>query len=422
MAGLARWLRDLSGGERAVLAAAAVLVLAGAATLGFLASRRGGGSAAPAAPRVVALTRGPGAVVSDGELVPAGTPLRLTFSTAMRTSSVGLLANQGPIGLRWAADGRSAELDVGALRIGPVELATAAGGLDVAGLALAAWRLAFSVIFAVRAHTIPLPVPALVQVPNDPSARDQVGLQSAAIVYEYLTEGGITRFTAIFTGAPDAIGPVRSGRLISFALTRHYRGLLLASGLSEGSAAVLRANPVPHVFDTGGDVFYRTGDRRPPNNLFTGGGQVQRAVADASLVPIALPRGAVPIRTGQAATALDVPEHRSAYAFDPATRTYTKQLDGHALADAATGQPLRVQLVIVLHTSATRTSFIEDVNGQPGLDFDTESGGLADFAFDGLQAPGRWSSPGPGEPLRFQLDGGGVVSPPPLTWIDVVTG
>ena len=397
------------------------LAVAGGAALGLLASCWGQPGRPAAAPRVVALTTDSGAAVSEGALVPARTPLRLTFDAAMNTASVGLLANRAPLGLRWAPGGRSADLDVGALPIGPVELAVAPGGRDAAGHALAGWRLAFTTIFAVQTHTVPLPALALVQVPNDPAARDQAGLQSAAIVYEYLTEGGITRFTAIFARAPDAIGPIRSGRLISFALTRHYRGLLLASGLSEGSAAVLRANPVPHVFDTGGGVFHRTGDRQPPNNLFAGGPQVQRAVEGASLARFALPPGAVPVRSGPAATAVVVPEHGSAYAFDPATRTYTKRVDGTTLTDAATGQPLHVELLVVMHTTATRTSFVEDVNGLPGLDFDMESGGRAEFAFDGLQATGRWSSAGAGEPLRFELDGGEVVTPPPLTWIDVVT-
>src|SRR5207248_8598409 len=39
------------------------------------------------------------------------------------------------------------------------------------------------------------PAPALVQVENDPMSHPQYGLQKADLVYEYLTEGTITRFT-----------------------------------------------------------------------------------------------------------------------------------------------------------------------------------------------------------------------------------
>lgn len=402
-----------------LLGGALVLVLAVGGIIGFLAWR---GRSPGFAPRVIALTTSSGAAVSEGDLVPAGTPLWLSFNTAMEGSSVRLLADGAPIPLRWNGQETSAALDVGTLHVGPVALAIASGGRDAGGNALAAWRLSFRLLFGVSAHTVPLAAPALVQVPNDPSARDQVGLQAAAIVYEYLTEGGITRFTAIYTGAPDTIGPIRSGRLISFALTRRYQGLLLASGLSAGSDAVLRSNPVPHVFDTGGGVFHRTGDRNPPNNLFAGGTQVQRAVAAASLPHAVLPPGSVPMRSGEPAAMVTVPQHGSVYSFDQTTRTYTKQVGGRALADAATGQALHIQLLVVMHTTATRTNFPEDVNGQPGLDFDMQSGGRAEFFFDGAQLNGRWSSPSPNTPLRFQLDEGAPVSPPPLTWIDVVTG
>lgn len=367
-----------------------------------------------------ALTTSAGAHVSDGELIPAGTPLRLTLNAEMDESSLRLLANGTPLGLSWAQDRRSAALDVASLHRGRVALSVAPGARDAAGHSLARWELAFSLIFGLPTHTVPLSAPVLVQIPNDPSARDQAGLQSAAMVYEYVTEGGVTRFTAIYTGAPDSVGPVRSGRLISFPLTRRYRGLLLASGLSEGSAAVLRSNPVPHVFDTGGGVFHRTG-RSSPNNLFTGGAAMQRAVSGASLPHVVLPAGKVPIQSGEGATSVSVPQHRSVYSFDRSTGTYTKQVEGRTPADAGTGQPLHIQLVVVLHTTASQTNFVEDVNGAHGLDFDMQSGGRAEFYFDGTQANGRWTSPGPNSALRFQLDSGATVSPPPLTWVDVVT-
>ena len=408
----------LSPRARVLLGAFLVVVVAGAGVLGYLVwrERPATGSAA----RVEALRTGSGTVVAGGDLVPAGTPLQLAFSAEMDPSRVRLLANDSAVGLSWAGDHKSAALDVSSLHRGRVALSIASGARDAAGNSLASWSLAFSLVFGIATHTVPLPAPVLVQVPNDPSARDQVGLQSADLVYEYLTEGGITRFTAIYTSAPDSVGPVRSGRTISFALTRAYGGLLLASGLSDGAAHVLNSNPVPHVFDTGTGVFHRASDRPSPNNLFTGGAQMQRAVSGASLPHVSLPAGKVPIHAGQAATSVGVPQHGSTYSFDASTGTYTKQVAGRTLSDAATGQPLHIQLLIVLHTTATPTPYVEDVTGAHGLDFDLRSGGRAEFYFDGVQANGRWSSPSAHSPLHFQLDGGATVSPPQMTWVDVV--
>lgn len=55
--------------------------------------------------------------------------------------------------------------------------------------------------------------PLAIMVENHPDARPQVGLDKASIVYEAVTEGGITRFMAVY-GPYDAtkVGPIRSAR------------------------------------------------------------------------------------------------------------------------------------------------------------------------------------------------------------------
>jgi hypothetical protein len=58
------------------------------------------------------------------------------------------------------------------------------------------------------------------------------GLRHADLVYEYLTEGGITRFTAIYfaPSGKDVIGPARSARLVTLRLQKAYGGVLFYSG------------------------------------------------------------------------------------------------------------------------------------------------------------------------------------------------
>ena len=60
---------------------------------------------------------------------------------------------------------------------------------------------------------------------------------------------------------------------------------------------------------------------------------------------------------------------------------------------------------------------------QPGLDFDMESGGHADFYYGGFMAAGTWSAPNRTSPLVFALDNGAAITPPTsLTWVAVVRG
>jgi Protein of unknown function (DUF3048) N-terminal domain/Protein of unknown function (DUF3048) C-terminal domain/Bacterial Ig-like domain len=373
-------------------------------------------------PRVVSVTAEGGATVPDQGEIPSGSRLIIGFNEPMNTSSVNLLANGSPAQLSWSADGRTASLGGASLPIGRLELSLGAGSRDSAGRPAGAWSTHLAVVFHVNIHTVPLRVPALVQVPNDPAAREQSGLQAADVVYEYLTEAEITRFTAVFTNAPDVVGPIRSGRLISFALTRQLHGMLFMSGLSSGSTARLDADPVPNVIDVPG-IFYRTSDRVPPNNLYVRASSLQQNEERAVLPEATLEHGGAPAGDGEAAPAVAVPEHHSTYSFDPDTGTYTKSVEGRQMSDAALQQPLRIQLLVLMHTTATQTNYVEDVNGVHGLEFDMQSGGHADFYYGGRHLTGKWSASGRESPISYQLDSGAAVKlPSGLAWIDVLKG
>ena len=373
-------------------------------------------------PRVVSLITEGGAPVPDQGEILSGSRLGVTFNDRMDTGGVKLLINGNPVQLNWAGDARSAVLAGAPLPVGRLELSLAPGGRDSEGRPATAWTSHVSVVFHVDIHTVPLRAPALVQVPNDPAARDQSGLQAADVVYEYLTEAEITRFTAVFTRAPDVVGPIRSGRLISFALTRHLHGMLFMSGLSNGSTARLDADPVPSVIDVPG-IFYRTGDRVPPNNLFVRAASLQQNEERAGLPAASLQHGPAPARDGEAAPTVAVPEHQSSYAFDQATGTYLKSEEGHQMTDAELKEPLRIQLLVLMHTTAKSTGYVEDVNGVHGLEFDMESGGRADFYLRGQHLTGKWSASDRQSPFSFQLDSGETVQlPQGLAWVDVLKG
>lgn len=370
-------------------------------------------------PRVVAVTTG-GAGVADGGAIPLGTKLTIAFNTAMDAASVQLTANGAAAKLAWAGDSKSAVLDTTGSKVGQLALALQPGGKDALGHTLGTdWKLALNLVFKVNVHTTPLKYPALIQVPDDPTARDQSGLQSADMVFEYATEGNIPRFTALFTNAPDKVGPVRSARLVSIKLTRHYRGQLFLSGMSSGTFGVLLRDGVPTFFDTQG-YYYRSSDRYAPNNLYINADAIARAET-YNLPAQKIATGAPNLPAGSPGTHAEVAQNGSAYNYDDTTRTYTKTQDGHLMSDAAIGQPLRISMLVVMHTAVTTTGIIEDVNGAHGLDYDLESGGRADFYYQGQAYSGKWSAADRSSPFTFALDNGTQVPVPPgLVWVDVV--
>jgi len=72
-----------------------------------------------------------------------------------------------------------------------------------------------------------------VKIENSREARPQAALQSADVVYESVTEGGITRFNALFhSQAPTTVGPVRSARLSDTDIVPQYKALFCFSGAS----------------------------------------------------------------------------------------------------------------------------------------------------------------------------------------------
>ncbi len=71
--------------------------------------------------------------------------------------------------------------------------------------------------------------PIAVMIPNDPSARPQLGLNKADVVYEALTEGPITRFMGIFWSNQQdyKIMPIRSIRVYFLQWLLEYNDIIV---------------------------------------------------------------------------------------------------------------------------------------------------------------------------------------------------
>lgn len=109
-----------------------------------------------------------------------------------------------------------------------------------------------------------------VKIGNTADARPQFGLDDADVVYEEVTDGGITRLLGVFQSkAPDKVGTVRSVRPSDRTIMTPLHGVLAFSGGNEielaavqGMAAVLLDE------DTAGDKMFRDPKGKPPNNLY----------------------------------------------------------------------------------------------------------------------------------------------------------
>jgi len=370
-------------------------------------------------PRITAVNLPDGSAITNGLEVQPRSTLTFVFNDVMQPDTVKITVNDKPATLSWAKDDRSASSPTSSVPSGPLVIALAAGAKDHDGRAVHdSWTLDTGLYYRDREHTVSLKFPALIQVPNDEMAVDQDGLQAADMVFEYLAEGGITRLTAAFTKAPDLIGPMRSSRLVSLKIARHYRGLLFQSGESAYTEGAAANDPVPQFFNTVGYMF-RSGSRYAPDNLMITGANVNRAEGTfPKMASFSIDKARPSLTGGTAAAHVSVAEHNSTYAYDPIWGTYQKTELSHAYRDAHIGQPLRIEMLIVMHTQETLLD-VGDGHGSYIHDFNLDTSGAADIYYKGQHYSGKWSGADAHSPMTFTVDGQGVSLPPGLVWVDV---
>ena len=277
--------------------------------------------------------------------------------------------------------------------------------------------------------------PVLVRIPNDVSARPQSGLAKADMVWELLTEGGITRFMAVFHSEEvDQIGPIRSARLSDLHLAPMLRGILAHVGastivLSRIRAAAARGEFVDVDELLYGPYFTRVKFRNPPQNVYTSTARIReaaKAAGDTGRVAVpALPfsEGA-PMVTSDTKQTFTIPylgAMRVTYTYAADAGGYTRVQGGATTVDATTGSAVVARNVIVLFTDITpQPGIIEDVNGSPSLEVRTTGTGRASIFRDGVRYDVTWSRQGD-EMYKFTLDSGGELAlERGQTWVHIV--
>lgn len=110
-----------------------------------------------------------------------------------------------------------------------------------------------------------------VQIPNDTyGARPQVGLNHAAIVFEAIAEGGITRTAAIFQNLDDSvIGPIRSLRTYYLDWETPFDCTLVHAGGEEVARKTAANGSYRDLTESNVYMYRDTRGYKAPNNLFT---------------------------------------------------------------------------------------------------------------------------------------------------------
>ena len=273
------------------------------------------------------------------------------------------------------------------------------------------------------------PAPVLVQVENLPDARPLSGLSGADILYEYATEGGITRFTAIyFNGAKGAVGPVRSARLVSPVLTAQYGGFLVYSGASNYTNRRLVASGTPRFDETSaaGDLF-RVGYRFAPHNLYTDIAHLADLVRRAARPAVGYSlwsRTATPPSGGISLAHFTVPLsnwERPSYTWNAAAGGWVRTDTTGTFTDADTGAAMIAPTVVVQQVPAqVNPADVEDVSGAAGMEYTLSGSGPVQVFTAGQEFDGTWTQPASGPPQLVTTSGAPIPIPAGQVWICLV--
>jgi hypothetical protein len=271
--------------------------------------------------------------------------------------------------------------------------------------------------------------PAIIQVENSPAGRPQSGLASADLVYEYVAEGGVGRFSVFFFTLPPSsqeVGPVRSARTVTVKLAALYHGFVAYSGASAYIGGLLgRASFPSFDEDSALGNLFRISARAPPHNLYTDGAHIAALAGRAKQGSVgyqlwsrtATPVGGLPV------TSFVVPVsvfEQPRFTWQPALNGFTRTEDTGPVVDPATHRPLVLPTVIVQQVAVTTDVHVVDVAGHLGVDHGVVGTGPAQVFTGGAEFPATWTQGASGPPQYTLADGSPAPIAPGEVWISLV--
>lgn len=270
--------------------------------------------------------------------------------------------------------------------------------------------------------------PLSVKIENSPASRPQLNISKADVVYETITEGGITRFNAIFhSNMPAEIGPVRSARFSDLWIVPQYGGLFFFSGASSTVNNAVNGADLPNLSEDAGisRPYYRSSKRTAPHNLIL---DTAKAYAEAAKRGYATTATLVPLQYERRATegtptvsAVTIPfsqANTTRWEFVPETGRYLRWNNGKPHSDAATGKQIDAENVVVMWAKYTPRS--RDKGGSVTYDVELGGQGRVTVLKDGQRFDGTWTADKSTPPRFKDAQGRPIKLKPGRTWFQVI--
>lgn len=275
--------------------------------------------------------------------------------------------------------------------------------------------------------------PILVRIGNDEVIRPQSGLAAADLVYEDIMDGWwVTRLTAVYLSQdPQAVGPVRSARLISLELTPQFDGALAHSGASDPIRWLISQasfvdldeffHPDPYWSIENADWRGRLFTSLPNLRAYLEHTGKEKAV---ELEGFHFSAPGAPAPEGEPATEVSIPYPQTSvtrWTYDPETGLYLRFVHGVAHTDAVTEEQLSAANVIILYAEHQATDIVEDTLGSTAIRIVMTGKGRVQVFRDGVVVEGTWEREAENQLTEFKdAQGEPLELKPGVSWIEVV--
>jgi len=392
------------------------------------------------APKVTGATFNDAALADGQQAVALHGSLKVTFSQPMDAVRTPLLLDGAPLDgktISWDKYGLTASVPLSlshsATHTLLVPKTSANRKQDTAA---EEWKLSFTTMVQVpsagsTARIGSSGAPIIVQIENSTqtTVRPQTGMQQADMIYEYISEFGIPRLSAIYWHPPSSlIGPVRSCRLITVQLEQMYRGMIYCSGANNYVLGQVWKWPnVVYDYAYMYAYMYRASDRYAPHNVIARPDQITAHTAGANLpalsYDIAAAHADVPLPGAVPATSVTIRQHSAVWRYDANRHEYLKWQDGVPFTNVGTGQVHAKNLIIEHVTSyIDRNPANTGVHGTYNTEYYELAGeGTADIYSDGGMIHVTWKHPNRDLPVvYYDASGNPVELNTGLTWVHVI--
>ena len=246
--------------------------------------------------------------------------------------------------------------------------------------------------------------PYAVMINNNHSAWPQCGLQDAYLVYEIMTEGGITRMMALYKDKyPTKVGSVRSARhyFIDYAeendaifvhwggspqaYSRINSGINDIDGISLEGSVFFRDKSLKRDYEHTGFV-----DLEKAKSYAEGKG-FARDVNKDLLLNYSAEEIDLSVKTGasvaDSVTLKYSDYHTTSYEYDAENKVYKRSMSGKANVDLTTGKQYTAKNIIVYQV---KNYTLSDGSGKGRQELDNIGSGSGYYISNGYAVPIKW--------------------------------